>query len=620
MAKVSVLKILVTSAKYSFIRVCALLLMTVPGDTLSAPVMSGKVVDYTNTGIPGVMVKFATRSDTAITNSEGVYSFTSLSANLIRFNPAPSPFMGSLQILTDGKMRISAELFNLRGVLVATLNDKIPPPGIFSLFSLVSNLEPGIFLLRLKMDDEIRAYRIAYTGNNVGRSGFPSSYAPARDTFKNTPLAKSNLALADTLLFSKPGFYPQREYVRHFPDTINSLLHKVKNKANNLRITSSVPPSLANVYSACNHAGTQVSLTKIGLYSTDTLKDLGLPKFSIASVKVAPGYRVRFTLANGDFMIKPEDDDCFSDDRGLDGRIVSVTVEKIPDDILGRPRVFMALHGASPLADAVNENKWTYVREHLDGIWYNSAYVSREIAAEIFRKVKTRVVIVPIEGSVRDKEYNPGSSQPNNNLRKTYPDIRIYNEAAAIYKGPLENWRVNEMELGRAQFQDLPVTPDQSWMLFNRVYSGWQPLPFTMDNSTGAYPLQGTEAEIPFNEGDGMFMESPFTHGSNGVSYEAFKNGILLNSKNRKKPFIWFMSHSTNVQENDLNDEFFQVLKNRYFKYEAERLLGPDDVIMIINYDKGDPALGMATVPEIDPATGKPATTLTGMLYWLLHQ
>ena len=88
----------------------------------------------------------------------------------------------------------------------------------------------------------------------------------------------------------------------------------------------------------------------------------------------------------------------------------------------------------------------------------------------------------------------------------------------------------------------------------------------------------------------------------------------LLNAWNRThegdRPFIWF----NGVGAGD-HAEWFQATQNQYLMLEAHDVLRPDEVVMIINYSER-----LAHVPEVDPATGQPALTVTGMLYWLLPQ
>jgi hypothetical protein len=105
---------------------------------------------------------------------------------------------------------------------------------------------------------------------------------------------------------------------------------------------------------------------------------------------------------------------------------ISVTVQK-RRTCAGRPRVFMALHGANTLASPELDAHWSYVRSHLDGIWWNAAGVSPDESAAILRKITARHILAEQD---LGKDTALRSLESFGRFENRYPDIRLIRDFA----------------------------------------------------------------------------------------------------------------------------------------------------------------------------------------------
>lgn len=263
-----------------------------------------------------------------------------------------------------------------------------------------------------------------------------------------------------------------------------------------------------------------------------------------------------------------------------------------------RPRVFMAMHGSNALANNASlDGQWTYVREHLDGIFANNAGVDPDEQAALYRKIATRNIV-----SVAHLNADPSFTEAArwSAVQKQNPDIVLQREGVFVYTGPGDASFWNNKTVADARVQYVTGADIPDWLRYDHVYSAW---PLSYERS-GPLPAVAQDA---FEDGEGMFIEclqAVCTSDANNNA-QAFVKGIETMHA-QGKPFLVFAS---NTRATGWSESF-----KRTYNFLADRnLWRSDDVIMLINYN------GVyAATPET--INGEPADTSTGLLYWALHQ
>lgn len=369
----------------------------------------------------------------------------------------------------------------------------------------------------------------------------------------------------------------------------------------------SPPKCLVKLYPGCDFAGKEVCVNRLGHYDSDDLIALGMPAQSLSSLKVADGYYTQLHFKKSPKLIYKRDlDECLIDDK-IDNLVLSITVEE-RKTCPKRPRVFLAMHGANSLAKSDVDDQWTYVRENLDGMWTNGVGISMEEMVEIWRKIKTRVLIQPTVCKTEQCNWNDGGSV---NLQRKYPDIKLEREALALYKNNSTYWAADDVEVAYKEYVDKTgVAPEEQWRLFKNIYSGWGSKPFAdIEYNSDAVPLN-PNAQHVFDTAKGTFVEASSSYFRVAHVPNGLHNAWRRTHANGNRPFIWFQGAGDGTAET-----WFQATKNEYFFLEANNIFKPHDVIMLMNYGGG-----IVNTPELDPKTGEPADSVTGILYWLLHQ
>ncbi len=190
-----------------------------------------------------------------------------------------------------------------------------------------------------------------------------------------------------------------------------------------------------------------------------------------------------------------------------------------------------------------------------------------------------------------------------------HPNLVINREAISFWVGSPSAWDVATIAGANAEYVTNPSVP--TWELYGSVFTGWQPQEF-------ATPLTGA-AEQAFDQAQGTAFECPLGACLGGTVLQDAEN--IINAVHAQgKPFVWFASNNVYPPESDWPTTF----KNTYNLFADAGLWQPNDVVMVINYDQPDAGPGEYTgqfpaVPET-LADGGDAPTVTGMLYWALHQ
>ncbi len=464
------------------------------------------------------------------------------------------------------------------------------------------------------------------TGTVTDKTGAPAAGAeiqlsPSGATVKTDAEGRFAIDIdgAANLVVSHPEY--RRGYACASADRTG--LHVVlydKRSGPRLRSTTSTPPGLVRFYSEVHFRGEEGVFTKPGVYTVDERPILGRAH----SLRVAPGWRVWIFCTDlynpircEPYVVKPEDDPNLTDDHRVVGRIWKVRIEPAPTAPFERPRIFMALHGNKVLTKPENDDKWTYVRRHLDGIWFNAAGLSGDMMAAIFRKVRTRVIVKEIDANgkqAKKAEWQKPGIIWDSRLQERFPDIRLIREALCVYHAPKYCYDKEIRDLRAMYVTNPDANPDY---LYERIYTLWQPywvgpVPYIK----GRQVLWGTVAEKVFRQADGAGVEcNPglFAHDIAGHGL-AVRHLLRRTHERPGRTFIWFIP-VTLIEAGKPSPKWFQMVKNGYYLLEAERVLQPNDILMIINYNGA-----LTTLPETDPETGAPAPTMTGALFWLLHQ
>ena len=435
-------------------------------------------------------------------------------------------------------------------------------------------------------------------------------------------LVRDHMEIKDTLVFSKEGYNDRNEYVRRYPESINALMHHLKDHEK-LRFSTAQYPALAEVYSESGFMGDKITFTEVGHYSGSAIAAMGIAPEDIMGVRVAPGYRVRFIAQNSMPYLKPEDDDCFIDDGPrILGSIQSLYVEEIPEEVRNRhrPRIFLAMHGLNNLALSEEDDNWPYVQEHLDGFFWNTSFIGWDSMANLVGNSQTRIAIDENGGRRLVGSY--GNSISNfSSSRNIQPPM--YYEGVHYYRRNLENASLTEKftQEGRELAQYDPLPPGEEWQKINRIMMGFQPRPFDEVDDTGLAEIEFSPFIDTFHHGDGLFIEAPYYFGVAGSNYRTFVGAVNLTHQDRpNKTFTWFMSKVGRLDDPEENASWFQALKNRYYLYEDAGIFTQDDVIALVFYwPSGQEEESIPATPELNP-DGTAATTITGIARWLLQQ
>jgi len=368
---------------------------------------------------------------------------------------------------------------------------------------------------------------------------------------------------------------------------------------------------MIEIYPSPGFQGTPVVFSNTGVFNAPASLT------SNASMRVMTGYRVRFYANSGMVMVKPEDDTTFGDDPWIPN-IHSLKIEPASHARI-RPRVLLCLTGNHPLADAAQDSQWAYVREHADGIWFNAAGLTWSNIYAIVNKMNNRAIINEMNSHVKDLGAWPSLELTHpNRLLEMYPNLQMTYEANSLYKGyrnmdALLTFNVGEIAWAQNTYSH--ATPNGNAMTYPKIYTGWQAFPF-MENPEGGRLLMtddGHDAENEFIEGDGAFMELGPAHMVQLPKYRFALTDCASLCHAGGKPFLWFMArYRQNAPPAD-DPVFMQSVKNAYYIMEADELIQSNDAYFIVNYD-GE----MNVLPETH--NGQPAATMTGIMYWLLHQ
>ena len=479
--------------------------------------------------------------------------------------------------------------------------------GILSMFGLCL----ALYLVRAPALSAFEFHGRLLDKSGKAISGAEVSRAAGGNTVTSATDGRFRLAAVssgDTLRITHPAFRPWTYSVDKPDGEVRIILYD-KRRGKIFRSHTAPAGSLLVWYPRPDFQGTPLAFSKPGTFSATDYPAIR----QALSLRLAAGYRVRLFRDNDTepYIIKPEDDSDLGDDHVFAGRLARFVLEKAPPPG-PRPRIFMALHGCKVLADPANAAAWAGVRQDLDGIWFNAAGLSGEQMAGIFRQVRTRVIIKEFDANAkqaRKADWQPPGVIWDSRLETRYPDIHLIREAICAYHNP--KWcYANEIPDLRAFYVHNPAIKNKAF-LYDRVYTLWQPYWVAPKAYIkGREVLWNTPAEQVFRQADGVGVEcNPGLFAHNIVGHGAAVRYALARTHDRPgRTFVWFVPVNTKTSGEAL-PRWFQMVKNGYYLLEAEGVIQPQDVIMIINYGGR-----LKILPETEPAT------LTNALRWLLHQ
>ena len=281
-----------------------------------------------------------------------------------------------------------------------------------------------------------------------------------------------------------------------------------------------------------------------------------------------------------------------------------------------RPQVHMAVTGSQPLSGGTPQEdaQWAYVRMCLDGLYNNRANVAVEDQAAIWRKISTRNVFgtYNLNGQADNPDLTidpPGRFGAEN----AYPDIRLKRDATVVYSTNPNLWTNTTVDALRATLTAYPnanpsVTADVVW---KGIYTGYALKDWINPLVAPDGAISNPGAVNAVDSADGTMVECiGGLCGSNGMFGTAIAN-LFQRTRANGKPFYMFASKSPKVPASTgWVDEF----KSEHNKITTLGGWRADDVIMVINYQGAYPVLPMTN------ADGSTPDTVTGMLYWALHQ
>jgi len=279
-------------------------------------------------------------------------------------------------------------------------------------------------------------------------------------------------------------------------------------------------------------------------------------------------------------------------------------------DRIGRPEVYLALHGNEGLLGAT-DSRWSFVRAHLDGLWGNPFELSRGFddsvskSIALIRKVATRRLVVEhsiaagggCRAFVGDRYFREIEQRSGN--------ISFDREGVALYAGENPNcWGVNGGVAAARQFYGR--------FGYDDVYALYQPQNLGNRVNAAAFPtiVPGSSGDTALRTSDGVVIECPTDACTNPVFGAPVLDGVRQ-ARARGQSFTWFTGYSRSY---GLGSTGWLSTVQRTYNLIADTVGWREgDAVVVINYD------GYRALPERN-ANGTPADTTTGIVAWLLEQ
>jgi hypothetical protein len=208
----------------------------------------------TQAAVAGATVTLLSRPElTATTDADGAFSITLEEPTAIGPGAKASASMslrgGELSFSTgkDGA-RVRVTLHDLRGRLVATLQDSRLPQGEYSLSAVPAGLRPGLFLVRATVGNQARSFKLSTLGCPASASTLKVK-TPSR-----AARAKAAAGGVDFLVVVKDGYLKKHHEVMAYADAQAVVLETSK-------------PAVANLALFTDSAYSQIDWANAAIYS-----------------------------------------------------------------------------------------------------------------------------------------------------------------------------------------------------------------------------------------------------------------------------------------------------------------------------------------------------------------
>lgn len=300
------------------------------------------------------------------------------------------------------------------------------------------------------------------------------------------------------------------------------------------------------------------------------------------------------------------------------------TISKVPQfSVSSKPEVYMGMPNIKELANPETLNDWTYVREHLNGLWLNGAGTGQNNVVNITQSVTTRNFIFVAPLTQRDPTFelsggfynfhnalldegvifeNPGLAVVNDYITKQASNpLRYYTDGdMALATNFLEN--NNPSGLGNPFGQRFYITTRHG-SFDKKIFNS---------KKNASDPIVGQSYKTAL-DATGIVYERDAKELSITQKYkESFIQAFNLAHENNKD-FVWLCPRGNNGTV----EELIEGLKDSY-EWMEENKVFPNKIVLA-NYTREENTLPM--FPMIDETeASKVPETFTGILYWLIKQ
>jgi hypothetical protein len=287
-----------------------------------------------------------------------------------------------------------------------------------------------------------------------------------------------------------------------------------------------------------------------------------------------------------------------------------------------KPEVYMGMCNLKDLANSSDAKKWTYVREHVNGIWVNGASTGKDNLVKIVKSIKTRnaLFIGPLSGR------NPFEVKPSfmiyynalidAGLVFNKPGLVLVNDYLSKKgKDPLRYYYDGDIDLTDTYVNALKQNKHGN-IFGDRYYITTRHGPFML----GVYKSEKDPNNVLIGKGYGTFLDSKgsaYERDAKELSHQlkykqSYIQAFNLAHENNKE-FIWLCPRGNNGTA----EELIQGLKACYEWMEADKVF--PDKIVIINYSRKEAKLDMFPMIDMKNLNNTPAT-FTGALYWAIKE
>ncbi len=288
-----------------------------------------------------------------------------------------------------------------------------------------------------------------------------------------------------------------------------------------------------------------------------------------------------------------------------------------------KPEVYMGMPNISDLANTADFDKWTYVRENLNGLWINGAGTGQSNIITITKAVTTRNFIFIAPLTQRTPTFVLGGGFYNFHQGFLDAGIIFNNPGLAVVndyisksaKDPLRYYFDGDMNLVTDYLNNnnpngQPSPFGQNYYITTRHGSYLADIFNPVKSATD--PLVGQSYQTALDS-KGIVYERDAKDLSLTQAYKDSYIQAFNLAKANGKDFIWLCPRGND----GTTEELVQGLKDSYI-WMATNKVFPNKLVLA-NYTREENPLAM--FPMIDPNDSSiTPSTFTGILYWAIKQ